>query len=69
MHHHAWGKTCSPKVRLVPTCPFTIFDPRDQEVGEIYVVQERRTTDFEALNFESVGRGVNKLGAINVHSQ
>ena len=31
-----------------PTGPFTVFEPQDQEVGKFYVVQERRTTDFEA---------------------
>ena len=31
-----------------PTNPFTILEPRDQEIGEFYLVQERRATDFEA---------------------
>ena len=31
-----------------PTNPFTILVPHDQEIGEFYEVQERRTTDFEA---------------------
>ena len=30
------------------TGPFTILEPRDQGIGEFYVVQERRETDFEA---------------------
>ena len=30
-----------------PTNPFNILDPRDQ-IGESYVVHERRATDFEA---------------------
>ena len=28
--------------------PLTNLEPQDQEIGEIYVVQERRETDFEA---------------------
>ena len=31
-----------------PTSPFTILEPQDQEIGEFYVIQERRATDFEA---------------------
>ena len=31
-----------------PTNSFTILEPEDQEIGEFYVVQERRATDFEA---------------------
>ena len=34
---------------MIPTKPFTILDAQDQEIGETYVVQERRATDFEAL--------------------
>ena len=30
------------------TGPFTILQPQDQEIGEFYSVQERRSTDFEA---------------------
>ena len=33
---------------LGPTNPFTIWVLRDQEIGEFYVVQERRATDLEA---------------------
>ena len=33
---------------IIPTSPFTILVPHDQEIGEFYVVQERRATDFEA---------------------
>ena len=36
-----WRSVC-------PTRPFTILEPQDQDIGEFYVVQERRTTDFEA---------------------
>ena len=31
-----------------PTDTFAISEPHDQEIGDFYVVQERRTTDFEA---------------------
>ena len=31
-----------------PTVPFPILEPHDQEIGEFYVVQKRRVTDFEA---------------------
>ena len=34
--------------RSFPTDPFTTLTLQDQEIGEVYVVQERRTTDFEA---------------------
>ena len=30
------------------TCPFTILEPQNQEIGELYVVQVRRVTVFEA---------------------
>ena len=33
--------------RNIPTNPFTILEPRDQ-IGEFYVAQERRATNFEA---------------------
>ena len=36
------------KCSAYPTNPFTIFYPRNQEIGEFKVVQERRATDFEA---------------------
>ena len=32
---------------LGPTNPFTILEPRDQEISKFYVVRERRATDFE----------------------
>ena len=32
----------------LPTGPFTIFEPYDQEIGDFYVAQKRRRTDFEA---------------------
>ena len=32
----------------IPTGPFTISEPQDQEIGEFLVVQERRKTGFEA---------------------
>ena len=31
-----------------PTSPFTILEPQDQGIGEFYVAQKRRATDFEA---------------------
>ena len=33
---------------FIPTCFVTILESRDQEIGGFDVVQERRTTDFEA---------------------
>lgn len=32
-----------------PTGPFTIVEPKDQEIGQFYVFQERWATDFKAL--------------------
>ena len=32
-----------------PTGPFTIQEPEDQEIFELYVARKRRETDFEAL--------------------
>ena len=32
-----------------PTNPFTTLVPHDQEIGEFYVVQERRVTDFSKI--------------------
>ena len=43
---------------LYPTNPFTILKPRDQEIGEFLVVQERRPTDFKAQNYKRVRRVV-----------
>ena len=34
--------------RLTPKGPFTNLKPRDQEIGQFYVVQECLTTDFKA---------------------
>ena len=31
-----------------PTNTFTISEPQDQEISELYVVQDRRATDSEA---------------------
>ena len=31
-----------------PTNPFTVLEPQDQEIGEFYVAQECRVTDFGA---------------------
>ena len=32
----------------VQTGPFTILAPQDQDISELYVVQERHVADFEA---------------------
>ena len=32
----------------ISTDPFKILEPRNQEIGEFYDVQEHRPTDFEA---------------------
>ena len=32
----------------LPTGPFTILKPQDQDIGETYEVQRRLATDFEA---------------------
>ena len=41
---------CSGKIIKLeyPTGPFTILEPRDQEIAEFDEVQERRATDFKA---------------------
>ena len=31
-----------------PTGPFTILEPKDQEIAKFYAAKERRATDFEA---------------------
>ena len=36
------------EVRNCPTGPFTALEPQDQEIGQIYVVQECCEKDFEA---------------------
>ena len=41
---------CSMSIGYNPTTPFTILEPRDQEISEFYVVQECRAPDFEAPN-------------------
>ena len=40
------------------TNTFTISEPRNQEIGEFYVVQERRATDFEAPKLWKVSSGI-----------
>ena len=30
-----------------PTGPFTTLEPQDQELGQLYLIQEYRETDFE----------------------
>ena len=39
------------KLPSCPTNPFIIFEPRDQNIGDFYVVLERRLTDLEATKF------------------
>ena len=41
-HEITWSSTHN------PTGPFTALKPRDQEIGELYVVQECRWTDLKA---------------------
>ena len=50
-------------VFAIPTNIFPIIEPPDQEIGEFYVVQERRGTDFEASKLwkGSSGRPENKI--------
>ena len=31
-----------------PTGPFTILEPKDQEIGKFHAIQEGHTMDFEA---------------------
>ena len=38
-------KLCKYIPTYLPTYPFTILEPHDQEIGEFYI---ERTTDFEA---------------------
>ena len=41
----------------VPDLPFQIFKPIDQEIGDLFTVQECRTTDFEAPKLGKVPSG------------
>ena len=43
------SKPCEACLYTRPTI-FTIYEPRDQEINIIYIVQERRETDLDALN-------------------
>ena len=49
---------------MYPTNPLTILEPRDQQIGEFYVVQEGWATDFEAQNCERVRRAVTGIGML-----
>ena len=51
-------------VVLYPTNPFTILEPRDQEMDEFYLVEGRRATDFEApkLGKNSSGSSAKLIG-------
>ena len=40
-----------------PTNFFTILELRDQGIGEFYLVQARRKTDFEAPNLRKASSG------------
>ena len=40
----------------IPTGSLTILKPSDQGIGDFYVVQVGRATDFEAPKFERFGR-------------
>ena len=51
-----------------PTDPFTISEPRDQEIVDFYVVQDRRTTDFEAQKLRK-GRSGQTLRAPQMFSE
>ena len=52
-------------VRLLPDRPFHKFRaPRDQGIGELYVVQKRHTTDFDAPNCERIGRDIEQFSRI-----
>ena len=44
-----------------PTGPFTMLEPQDQEIGEFYVAQKRRATDFKLQNCERVSRVASKI--------
>ena len=41
-----------------PTNFFTILELRDQGIGEYYLVQARRTTDFEAPKLRKSSLGI-----------
>ena len=51
-----------------PTNLFTTLEPRDQEIGEFYEVEERRATDFEVpkLLKGSSSRGSEFLNCIQI---
>ena len=39
----------SKTISIHPTGPFTFFEFQDQEIGEFYIIQGRRATDFERV--------------------
>ena len=41
----------------LPTDPLIAFGPQDQEIGDLYVIQERRATDFDAPKSKKGGSG------------
>ena len=48
LQNPSWDDTEQQKITALPKNSFTILEPRDQEIDEFYLVQERRATDFEA---------------------
>ena len=50
-----------PRSRRNPTNPFTFLEPRDQEIDEFYLVQERRATDFEAPKLGKGSSGTKRV--------
>ena len=49
------------RVCLSPTGTFTILEPQNQEIGEFYVVHERRVMDFDARKLIKVWSGRGRL--------
>ena len=41
----------SAMISMSPTSPFAILQPQYLWIGELYVVQDRRSTDFKASKF------------------
>ena len=52
-----------------PTGHFTISEPQDLEVHELYVVLKRQSADFEALNLWKGRSGKNTLPAFTVSAE
>ena len=58
LDQYVWHFICSFSSQPDPTEPFTILEPYDQEIGELYLVQERRVTDFEASKLRKGSSGI-----------